>query len=138
MSSNINHIGTVAAVGSNVVDVLIHAKEACASCYAKGSCGAAEGESKVISVYTEQAQFYNVGESVEVSISQTMGIKAVIIAYVFPFLLTLGLLLGLLKSGVSELVAGISALVLMTVYFIGVYVFRNKIEKEIIFKITKI
>ena len=60
-----------------------------------------------------------------VSISEGMGIKAALIAYAYPFLLVFVLLIALLQSGISELVAGLSGLGVLAAYYVVLYRFRN-------------
>lgn len=67
-----------------------------------------------------------------------MGIKAVMIAYAYPFLLVFILLLILLQAGVSELIAGVSGLAVLAIYYWVLYCLRSRIEKEIQFTISKI
>ena len=117
---------------------MIEAEGACASCRAKTLCGMSESQDKLISVATVDAPYYQIGEEVEVSVQQQMGIKAVMIAYVFPFLLVMAVLLGLLEGGVNELSAGLSALGLLVLYYIGLILFRRRIAKDIVFEIHKL
>ena len=117
---------------------MIEAEGACAACRAKTLCGMSESQDKLISVVTAAAPHYQIGEEVEVSVQQQMGIKAVMIAYVFPFLLVMAVLLGLLESGVGELTAGLTALGLLAVYYLGLVLFRHRIAKDIVFEIHKL
>lgn len=117
---------------------MIEAEGACAACRAKGVCGMAETQDKLVSVATTAAQLYRVGEKVDVSVQQQMGIKAVMIAYVFPFLLVLAALLILLQSGVSELIAGLSALGFLALYYVVLVFLRHRIAKDIVFEIHKL
>ncbi len=138
MDTSTKHAGKVIQVTSNEVVVMIEAEGACASCRAKTLCGMSESQDKLISVATPSAPQYHVGEEVEVSVQQQMGIKAVMIAYVFPFLLVMAVLLGLLESGVNELSAGLSALGLLALYYIVLVLFRRRIAKDIVFEIHKL
>lgn len=120
------------------MDVVIEARDACSNCKAKDICGSGAGEEKVITVYTDFAAAYRVGEEVAVSMEQVMGMKAVSIAYIFPFFIVLGTLLIMLKVGIGELVSGLTALGMLAVYYLCLYVLRDRIEKEIVFRINKI
>ena len=134
---NIEHKGSIVAIIGNRVDVEMIVEEACSACKAKDICGMGHTEHKVVSVIVDDPTLFEVDETVIVSVTRGMGIKAVMLAYVFPFLLLLGTLMVLLGVGCSESVAGLIALGLMAVYYAILYFLRKKIEREIIFKIRK-
>ena len=134
MKDTITHKGTVVQSGRGTVDVLMRPESAC---HARKVCGMEEGEERILNVVTINAHTYREGEEVNVSISEGMGIKAALIAYAYPFLLVFVLLIALLQSGISELVAGLSGLGVLGAYVV-LYRFRNRIAKEIQFSISKI
>ena len=138
MASIIEHIATVVAVENGRVDVEIAVQEACHSCKAKGLCGIESAERRVVSVFTEYAAAYSVGESVMVQVAQSMGIKAAVYAYVIPFFLLFICLLVLLECGVGESVAGLCSLAAVALYYLVLALMRKKFEKEIIFKLKKL
>lgn len=139
MEQTIEHKGRVVAVHDNSVDVAVEAEDACAMCKAKDFCIVGDGKQKLISVYTEFAYAFTVGETVEVSLERTLGMKAVTIAYIVPFLFVLTVLLVMLNIlKCSELLSGSVALGILVLYYLGLYLFKNKIEKDIVFKIRKI
>ena len=85
----ITHRAKVIHVADNYVDVVVLSESACASCHAKGYCGAAESREKRMVIETPLASYFSEGEEVEVYTETVMGIKAVWIAYILPFLLVL-------------------------------------------------
>lgn len=125
-------------VGDKLVEVEFVTESACASCKAKGLCGVDEGNKRFVTVYEPLAQYYSVGEQVMIGVSEVMGMKAAIYAYIIPFFILLGTLLVTLHIGWSETMAGLTSLGLMALYYIVLYLFRRRIEKEIVFKIRKI
>ena len=132
MKDTITHKGTVVQSGRGTVDVLMRPESACGACHARKVCGMEEGEERILNVVTINAHTYREGEEVNVSISEGMGINA------YPFLLVFVLLIALLQSGISELVAGLSGLGVLGAYYVVLYRFRNRIAKEIQFSISKI
>lgn len=134
----ITHRAKVIHVADNYVDVVVLSESACASCHAKGQCGAAESREKRMIIETPMASYFSEGEEVEVFTEKVMGIKAVWVAYILPFLLVLFLLLVLLQAGYGELISGISALLVLIVYYIVLYALRNRISREFVFNIRKI
>lgn len=97
-----------------------------------------ESSEKVLTVITPEAFLYAVGESVEVSMEQHMGVKALIFAYILPFILIITILLVLLEIGTSELCAGLASLGSLVVYYIVLWVFRGRMAREITFCIQKL
>ena len=132
------HKGIVSEVGEKLVEVEFVTESACSECKAKGLCGVDEGNKRFVTVYEPLAQYYVVGEEVMIGVSEVMGMKAATYAYIIPFFILLGALLLTLHLGWSELAAGLSSLGLMGLYYLVLFIFRRRIEKEIVFKIRKI
>ena len=134
----ITHRAKVIHVADKYVDVVVLSESAGASCHAKGQCGAAESREKRMIIETPVASYFSEGEEVEVFTEKVMGIKAVWVAYILPFLLVLFLLLVLLQTGCGELISGISALSVLVVYYIILYALRSRLSREFVFNIRKI
>ncbi|MBE6209602.1 MAG: Fis family transcriptional regulator [Rikenellaceae bacterium] len=134
----IEHKAVVVAVEGSVVEVEMTVEEACAGCRAKEICGVGTGERRVVAVHDSMAQYYEVGEQVSISIEEIMGVKAVIYTYIIPFFIMITLLLGLKAAEASDLVAGGSALLAAGLYYVVLWFFRSRLEKEIVFKIKKL
>lgn len=137
-SDKIQHSGIVVGVSGDFVDVVVKAQPACVGCKAKAVCGMDESDEIVVSVETSYASTYSVDEEVAVSIKKIMGIKAVLYAYILPFLFVLLTLVILLQSGVGELVSGLISLGILLIYYFLLYLLRERLEKEIIFEIEKL
>lgn len=138
VSGEIEHIGTVIDANEGRVDVAVEAREACATCKVKGACSMGEAKEKIVTVATDEAEVYKAGDRVVVSVERRMGLRAVWIAYIIPFLLMLATLLAMLELGFSELAAGLSALGILGVYYLAVALTRKKIEREVYFTIKRI
>lgn len=138
MGKLLEHKGIVREVGDRLVEVEFMAENACSGCKAKGLCGVDEGDRRFVTVYDELARYYTPGEEVILGVSETMGMKAATYAYIIPFFILLGSLVLTLRLGWSETAAGLSSLGLMCVYYVVLFFFRRRIEKEIVFKIRKI
>lgn len=135
---HIEHRAVVVAVDAPIVEVEMTVVEACEGCRAKEICGVGTGEKRVVAVHDTLARYYEVGEEVIISIEEIMGMKAVIYAYIIPFFIMIGVLFGLKEFEASDLIAGGSALLITGVYYFVLWLMRNRIEKELIFKIKKI
>lgn len=138
MEKPIEHKGRVLYIEGDRIDVEMTVEGACAACKAAKACGMGESRDKVVSLLTAAASHYEAGEEVMVSIERKMGIKAATYAYIFPFFIMVFVLLTMFQLGFAETVAGLSALGSIGVYYIVLYFLRNRIEKEIIFKLRKI
>lgn len=79
-----------------------------------------------------------VGDKVMVYASMNNAFYSVVLAYILPSILIIAAIFFLEKSGSSELIAAISSLILLVVYFIALYLFRDKISKKIKFTVEKI
>lgn len=75
-----------------------------------------------------------VGDMITVEISTAMGLRAVLIAYLIPVFIIIGLLLVLQSCGVGDLSAGLIVLGVAVLYFLSIYIFRlgRSISVEIV------
>ena len=138
MAKLLEHKGIVREIGDKLVEVEMVVEDACGSCKAKGLCGVDEENKRFVTVYDELARYFTPGEEVMVGVSEVMGMKAATYAYIIPFFILLGTLLLTLHVGWSETAAGLTSLSLMCLYYVVLFFFRKRIEKEIVFKIRKI
>jgi len=137
IKSSIEHKGFIERITENSVIVKIISESACAACHAKGACTAADMQDKEIEVKGIHSGFA-IGENVTLIMSQSMGFKALVLGYVYPFLiLFFGLILAS-STGISELYAGLIALSLLPPYYLVMYLLRNNIKKSFTFSIRKI
>ena len=79
-------------VRGDSVRVRIVQTSACAACKVAGHCSAAESKEKVVEVVDCRAAAYAPGDSVVVSIEPSTGRRAVILAFVVPFLILVAVL----------------------------------------------
>ena len=135
---SIEHKAVVVAVEGNVVEVEMTVNEACAECRAKAVCGVDTGERRVVAVHDIFARSYTPGEEVLVSLDEILGVKAVIYAYIIPFFIMIVVLFGTKAFDASDWVAGGGALGATGLYYIGLWLMRDKLDKEIVFKINKL
>lgn len=134
---SVSHKGRIIGLTPKTTSVEIISESACASCHAKGLCGMSEHSSKVIEVPSDPFVIYGLGEEVNVVLKASMGHKAVFIAYVGPLIVLTAVLLVLLGLGVAELVAGVSAFAAIAVYYLFIWLLRDRLKSEYVFKIEK-
>ena len=142
----IKHDGIVIAVnGDGTVRVRIVQTSACASCKAKAMCASAESKEKEILAIGDG--LLAIGDEAEVMVQQKMGWKAVLLAYILPFVVMMAVivlgnqairLLGAEAMGKNgEASIGTAALCAMGVYYIVLGFFRDKIQKDFSFTARK-
>ena len=136
----IEHEGRVIAVDKDYISVEIVNKSACAACHAKAVCGASDEAVKVVEIaqdFSTLADDYQVGETVNVVMSSAMGTQAIWIAYVVPLLVLMASILVFSLCGAGEVLMGLGSLGVVALYYLGVYLLRNRISKIFIFSIEK-
>jgi sigma-E factor negative regulatory protein RseC len=134
----VKHCGEVIRIDGNSVFVRMTVNSACSACHAKGVCGVSESTEKIVEVETASAADFNIGESVEVALlSDSMGAKSVVLAYVVPFLVLTLMLVGSLMMGAGDGVAVLSALGGVAIYYVVLHLLRDKVKNKIKFIIIK-
>lgn len=133
----IKHDGIVIAVnGDGTVLVRIVQTSACAACKAKAMCASAESKEKEILAIGDG--LLTVGDEAEVIVQQKMGWKAILLAYMLPFIIMMTVVaIGNGQLGIREEVIGTAALCAMGVYYIVLGFFKDKIQKEFSFTARK-
>ncbi|MEA1898209.1 MAG: SoxR reducing system RseC family protein [Bacteroidota bacterium] len=137
MSKDIEHMGRIAGITGNRVMVNFISQSACASCQAKGVCSVSEVQEKSIEADNPGFEL-NVGDQVKIILQQSMGFKALFLAYVFPLILILFFLIVL--SGIlnNEGIAGILSLGGIAAYYGVLFLMRKKVDKQFSFVLKKI
>lgn len=128
--------GRVVGVDSGGVVVRLVRMEACQGCRVKGGCGVSRltGESGSASDYyvlTDRAGEYCVGDRVGVEISRGSGFRAVLYAYVYPFLLLLLPVIVMGVAGVSGGLIFLTVLAVLGIYFLLLFRFRSRLESSL-------
>ena len=135
MKEEVNHKGKVIKMTPQLTTVAILQHGACSACHAAGLCGMADIAEKAIEVPTDPYASYGVGDEVEVVLKASMGMKAVWLAYFIPLLVLLAVILGLIGLGVAEVPAGLGGIGAVAVYYLLLYVLRDKLKNEYVFTI---
>ena len=131
----IRHSGKILEITPDFTIVQIVVSSACASCHAKSMCGMSEAEEKVIMVPTDPYAGHKVGDEVQVMTKMTMGLKAVWISYVIPLAVLMILILSLSSVIGNELLLGFVAIVGVALYYLGIWLFRDRLSDEFVFYI---
>ena len=136
MSDIIQHQGTVESIDGNHIRVRIVQISACASCVAHKYCNSSESKEKMIDVYTKEAASYAGGQSVNVYGTTSMGMRAVLWAFGVPFIVLVAVLYAsIMLTGGNEPLSALWALGSLTVYYLILYMCRDKMTKKFVFTI---
>ena len=136
----IEHEGRIVEMDAQTISVEIVNKSACAACHAKGVCGASEEQVRTIVIPQTLATAtagYQVGDSVKLVLSATLGMKAVILAYGLPLLVLVAAIFVFSALGLQQLHVGLFSLAAVAVYYIFFAIFRDKLDKEFVFHIEQ-
>ena len=132
----ISHPGVVDRIDNQTIYVKILSQSACASCYAKGACNMAEMQEKIVEIPLIGKQIHKVGDEVNVVMERTMGKKAVLLGYFFPFLIVITALIILTSVLESEGLAGLISIALVAPYYLILYLQRDRLRNTFEFKIS--
>lgn len=110
---------------------------ACSSCHAKGACSASDIDEKIIEVHSSDNTL-KIGDFVQLTGNASMGLFAVLIAFVIPFLLILFSLAAFNHYAVNEALSGTISLGILIPYYLVLSQFNNKLKTKLKFTISKI
>lgn len=133
----ITHQGIVENINGSLISVRIVQTSACSSCNAKGLCSSAESKEKVIEV-TDFSSSYHVGDSVTLVGTTSMGMQAVLLAFVLPFIVLITALFLFMAFTQDELCAALAALVVLVPYYYIIWLNRSRLKKKFSFTIKPI
>ena len=136
MTNTIEHQGIIISIDDSVAHVKIEQTSACASCHVKTICGASEKTEKIIDAHIVDDTL-KIGDSVTIIGQKSLGIRAVLLAYVLPFVLIVAVLFVANIFTTNELVIGTCALTSLIPYFIVLRLMRNKIQAKFQFYAIK-
>lgn len=136
MDEPIRHEGIVLAVEDGKALVEIVQTSACSACKARSMCMSAESQEKRIdATMTEPLQ---PGDKVEVMVTERLAWKAVLLAYILPFVVMMAVI-GLLNLWIeNEAIAGTVALCAIALYYIVLSFFRGRLQKAFSFTARKV
>lgn len=132
----IEHPGIVQEKKDGYVVVLITQSSACSACHAKGACTAADKTEKLIEAMVGDNTL-EVGDAVVVYGQNKLGMKAVLWAFVMPFVILFTTLLLLQQTQLSEAWRGTLSLATLIPYYIVLSFFRERLKKEFCFYAKK-
>lgn len=137
MEEMIRHNGIVLSTDGELAHVEIVQTSACAACKARSMCMSAESQQKIIDA--RMAEPLKPGDRVEVMVHEHLAWRAVLLAYVMPFLVMLAVIAGLdYATDWSEAVVGSLSLCSIALYYLILSLFRHRLQKQFSFSARKI
>ena len=137
-NNTIKHLGIVENIQGSHLSVRIVQTSACAACSVKGHCSSADSKDKIIDIIDTAAASYQVGENVMVVGETSMGMQAVALAFIMPFVLlifTLFLFMALIEN---ELYAALLSLAVLVPYYYILWLNKTRLKQKFSFTIKPI
>ena len=137
-NNTIKHLGIVENIQGSHLSVRIVQTSACAACGVKGHCSSADSKDKIIDIIDTAAASYQVGENVMVVGETSMGMQAVALAFIIPFVLlifTLFLFMALIEN---ELYAALLSLAVLVPYYYILWLNKTRLKQKFSFTIKPI
>ncbi len=138
MSENIEHEGTIVRIENGCAYVLIEQQSACAMCHAKAICAASDSAEKIIETRIGDNKNFAVGDRVMIVGQKSLGMKAVLLAFVVPFFIFMATLYIAQTLTNDEVVSGTSALLSLLPYWAILALFRKRLSATFRFTIYKL
>ena len=137
MDELIRHEGIVLSINGEKAHVQIVQTSACSACKARSMCMSSESQNKEMDAIMLEPM--KIGDKVEVEVRERLAWKAVLLAYILPFIVMLAIIAILdFATEWSEAVVGTLSLCGIALYYIGLSVFRNRLQKQFSFTARKI
>lgn len=134
--TKIKHEGVVVDFKDEFALVKIEVLSACAACHAKGVCSAADMSEKIVE--TMPLDKVEKGDRVMVEMEEKLGFKAVVFAFLIPFILLMITVFSVSYFTGSEAAAALSGLGILVPYYLVIYLLKDYFRRSFIFNCTKI
>ena len=131
----IKHEGYISNITSDLITVSLNGNINCEGCKAQSACGVSDSNDKEIEIVNNN-QSFQLNESVDVVLEKSLGLKAVFLAYVFPFLLIMTSLV-ITSNFLKEWIAGLVSLFTLIPYYFTLYLLKNSFQKAFRISILK-
>lgn len=131
------HDAVVKKIEDEHIIVRMEVESACAACHSKHLCGMTESKQEELIVENPDHEIFEIGERVKVEIRHSLAWKAILVCYLFPFLVLFVSFIILSITLENELQSALLALGATAAYYFVVWLFRNKIDQNTHFIIRK-
>lgn len=139
MANTIKHLGVVDSIENTHLRVRIVQATACSACSAKGFCSSTGvGKEKFVDVTDKEASSYQIGQQVMIEGETSMGMMALLLAFVLPFVLLIATLFLFMIWMENELYAGMASLGVLIPYYYLLWLQRKRLKYRLAFTVTPI
>ena len=129
-NNTIKHLGIVENIQGSHLSVRIVQTSACAACSAKGHCSSADSKDKIIDIIDTAASSYRVGEKVMVIGETSMGMMAVVLAFIIPFILLIFSLFLFMALMENELYSALLSLAILIPYYFILWLNKTRLKQK--------
>ncbi|MBD9144197.1 MAG: RseC/MucC family positive regulator of sigma(E) [Bacteroides clarus] len=136
MANTIKHQGIVENINGSHLQVRIIQTSACASCSIKGHCSSADTKEKLIDVTDDNVSSYQPGDRVWVIGELSMGVMAVLLAFILPFFVLIFSLFIFMAIWNDELGSALCSLALLIPYYYILWLNKSRLGKKFSFSIS--
>lgn len=136
MDELIRHEGIVLSTNDKMAHIQIVQSSACSACKAKAMCSSSESQSKEMDALMLEPMVP--GDRVEVEVREHLAWRAVLLAYVLPFIVMMSVIAVLdVLTGWDEAIVGTVALCSIALYYLALSQFRHRLQKQFTFTARK-
>ena len=133
----IRHEGVVLSTNGNMAHVEIVQTSACSACKARSMCMSSESQQKQMDVVMLEP--LQAGDRVEVEVRERLAWRAVLLAYILPFVVMMAVIAVLdYATDWSEAITGTLSLCAIALYYLILSAFKHKLQKQFSFTARKI
>ena len=129
--------GIVRAIHGDQIEVEITISSACSECHAKSICIPSDHKRETVLAQSLYNEHFEVGDKVQLVLKGSAGGKAVVLAYLLPFIVLMVALFGTYAITKSELAGVIVSVVFVVIYYIILKTQNKKIEQKFQFFVKK-
>ncbi|WP_243345523.1 SoxR reducing system RseC family protein [Parabacteroides sp. FAFU027] len=130
----IQHEGTIIELNEAKVTIRLYKQSACAGCHAKGSCSVVD-QSEIILDLPLPPENLHIGQKVLLEGSVSMGMQAIVYAFVIPLVILIFTLVIFQHYFFSELISGAVSLLMLVPYYLVLYLKRDTLKRKFVFRI---
>jgi sigma-E factor negative regulatory protein RseC len=129
--------GIVRAIHGDQIEVEITISSACSECHAKSICIPSDHKRETVLAQNLYNEHFEVGDKVHLVLKGSAGGKAVVLAYLLPFIVLMVALFGTYAITKSELAGVIVSVVFVVIYYIILKTQNKKIEQNFQFFVKR-
>ena len=129
--------GIVSAIHGDQIEVEITISSACSECHAKSICIPSDHKRETVLAQSLYNEHFEVGDKVHLVLKGSAGGKAVVLAYLLPFIVLMVALFGTYAITKSELAGVIVSVVFVVIYYIILKTQNKKIEQNFQFFVKR-